>query len=114
MSTNRLNENLSYDIDAMIDFIFSEEARDSNVEITENQVVDENGKLLTTDKVIHEVKSIDSNKCTIKYDMIKLFVEFMNNAEFDQETTPMTLGERMILNAMIDRGLIKEYNNKDK
>lgn len=114
MDNIKFNENLAYDMDAIINFIFNDDARDSSVEITESQVADGDGKLVTEGKVIHEVKSSDGNKCTIKYDMVKLFIDVINNVEVDQEVMPLSLGERMILNTMVCQGMIKEVNGENK
>lgn len=113
MAFVKLNQKLAYDLSAIVDFIFNEGERDNSVEITETQVSNESGNLVTESKVTHELKSTDSNKYTIKYDMIKLFMDVMNNVEVDQETVPLSFGETMILNTMLSEGLLKEVNTEE-
>lgn len=40
--------------------------------------------------------------------MIKTFIGMLDNIEIDTAITPMSLGQRMVLNTMINYGLIKE------
>lgn len=106
---NLINSNLIYDLDAIKDFIFgNDEGRSSDVEITETQVRNEEGQLETQNKITREVKSIDANKLTIRYDLIKMFMDTLDNVEIDQELAPVSLGQKMVLNTMGSYGLIKE------
>ena len=106
---NLINSNLIYDLDAIKDFIFgNDEGRSSDVEITETQVRNEEGQLETQNKISREVKSTDSNKLTIRYDLIKMFMDTLDNVEIDQELAPVSLGQKMVLNTMGSYGLIKE------
>jgi hypothetical protein len=100
---------LIYDLDAIKDFIFgNDEGRSSDVEITETQVRNEEGQLETQNKISREVKSTDANKLTIRYDLIKMFMDTLDNVEIDQELAPVSLGQKMVLNTMGSYGLIKE------
>ena len=110
---NKINSNFIYDLDAIKDFIFSnDEGRSSDVEITESQVKnEETGKLETETKITREVKSTDSNRQTIRYDIIKMFMDILDNVEIDQELAPLSLGQKMVLNTMGSYGLIKELND---
>ncbi len=106
---NQINSNLIYDLDGIKDFIFgNEDGRSSDVEITETQVRNEKGKLETETRVTREVKSTDSNRQTIRYDMIKMFMDVLDNVEIDQEIAPLSLGQKMVLNTMGSYGLIKQ------
>ena len=108
---NQLNSNLIYDLDAIKDFIFGDnDGRNSDVEITESQVRDANGNLETESRITREVKSTDSNRQTIRYDMIKMFMDVLDNVEIEQEIAPLSLGQKMTLNTMASYGLIKEIN----
>jgi hypothetical protein len=106
---NQINSNLIYDLDGIKDFIFGDDnGRSSDVEITETQVRNDKGKLETETRVTREVKSTDSNRQTIRYDMIKMFMDVLDNVELDQEIAPLSLGQKMVLNTMGSYGLIKE------
>ena len=106
---NLINSNLIYDLDAIKDFIFgNDEGRSSDVEITETQVRNEDGQLETQSKISREVKSTDANRQTIRYDLIKMFMDILDNVEIDQELAPVSLGQKMVLNTMGSYGLIKE------
>jgi hypothetical protein len=107
---NQINSNLIYDLDGIKDFIFgNEDGRSSDVEITETQTRNsKTGKLETETRVTREVKSTDSNRQTIRYDMIKMFMDILDNVEIDQEIAPLSLGQKMVLNTMGSYGLIKQ------
>ena len=110
---NQINSNLIYDLDGIKDFIFgNEDGRSGDVEITETQTRNnKTGKLETETRVTREVKSTDSNKQTIRYDMIKMFMDILDNVELDQEIAPLSLGQKMVLNTMGSYGLIKELED---
>jgi hypothetical protein len=106
---NLINSNLIYDLDAIKDFIFgNDEGRSSDVEITETQVRNEEGQLETQNKISREVKSTDANKLTIRYDLIKMFMDTLDNVEIDQELAPVSLVQKMVLNTMGSYGLIRQ------
>ena len=107
---NQINSNLIYALDGIKDFIFgNEDGRSSDVEITETQTRNsKTGKLETETRVTREVKSTDSNRQTIRYDMIKMFMDILDNVEIDQEIAPLSLGQKMVLNTMGSYGLIKQ------
>lgn len=110
---NQINSNLIYDLDGIKDFIFgNEDGRSSDVEITETQTRNsKTGKLETETRVTREVKSTDNNRQTIRYDMIKMFIDILDNVELDQDIAPLSLGQKMVLNTMGSYGLIKEIEN---
>ena len=105
----KINSNFIYDLDKIREFIFGEfNERTSDVEITETQVVDDKGKLKTESKISREVKSANTNLQTVNYDIIKAFMETLENIEIDQELAPLSLGQKMVINTMANYGLIKE------
>lgn len=106
---NQINSNLIYDLDEIKNFIFGDDdGRSSDVEITETQTRNDKGKLETETRVTREVKSTDTNRQTIRYDLIKMFMDVLDNVELDQEIAPLSLGQKMVLNTMGSYGLIKE------
>lgn len=107
---NKINSNFIYDLDAIKEFIFNnDDGRSIDVEITESQARnEETGKLETESKITREVKSTDSNRQAISYDIIKMFMDILDNVEIDQEIAPLSLGQKMVLNTMGSYGLIKE------
>ena len=106
---NQINSDLIYDLDGIKNFVFGDDdGRSSDVEITETQTRNKNGKLETETRVTREVKSTDSNRQTIRYDMIKMFMDVLDNVEIDQEIAPLSLGQKMVLNTMGSYGLIKQ------
>ena len=105
--------NYIYDLDAIKEFIFDDENdRNSDVEITETQVKNEKGKLETESKIIREIKSSDKDKWTLKYDILKTFMDSLDNIEIDQSITPLSLGQKMTLNTLGNYGLIKNIDRK--
>jgi len=109
----KINSNLIYDLDAINSFIFNNNERTSDVEITETQTINpETNKLETNTRIVREVKSNDSSTSTLKYDMLKTFMDVLDNIEIDQDLAPLSLGEKMVLNTMVSHGLIKEVKDK--
>ena len=107
--SNKIQSNFIYDLDAIKDFIFNDDVRSSDVEITESQVKNpETGKLETESRITREVKSNDGNRQTIRYDFLKMFMDVLDNVEIDQEIAPLSLGQKMVLNTLGSYGLIKE------
>lgn len=108
----KINSNFIYDLEAIRDFIFGgTNERTSDVEITESQIKNDKGKLETESRVTREVKSTNTNKQTISYDMVKLFMDVLDNIEIDQELAPLSLGQQVVLNTMANYGLIKEIKD---
>ena len=109
-----LKSNFIFDLDAIKDFVFvADEGRDSEVEITEQQTVNpETGKLETETRIVREVKSVDSSKPSVRYDLIKYFMDSLLDVEIVQDYEQMTLGQNMIFNTMANYGLIKEINRR--
>lgn len=114
MEDGKLNENLVLDLNEIKEFVFEENSKTEKThdnEITETYGLNEEGKQTLLSRVIHEVKGSDfTEKETIRYDLIKTFIGMLDNVEIDTALTPMSLGQRMVLNTMINYGLIKEVN----
>ena len=92
--------NLIFDINKMCDFIFGNPNDKTNeVEITETYEYDkEKNEMLPHTKQIKEVKVNDyTGQNTMRYDMIKMFIEILNDIE---DPKVMTLGEEVTLNTM--------------
>lgn len=113
-NNGKLNENFVLDLDAIKEFVFEElvqkeKSRDN--EITETYGLDDDGKKKLISQVMHEVKGSDfSEHETLRYDMIKTFLTMLDSVELDTELAPMSFGQRLVLNTMVNYGLIKEIN----
>lgn len=104
----RGNTNLIFDINKITEFIFGDpNKRHSEVEITENFVYDRDGKkMIPNTREVKEVKVGDfTGQNTIKYDMIRMFIDILDGIEDDNI---MTLGQAITLNTMESYELIKE------
>jgi hypothetical protein len=97
------------DMDNVMKFVFeSNIERDMDSEITEIYTTDEETNELTlATKQLRELKGGDNtSKFTIKYDMLKMFIDMISNLEMNDEVN--SFGETLIFNTMINEGLIKE------
>lgn len=108
--------NFIFDLEKIMDFVFnSENERPTDTEITEQYAADENTKnMYLANRMIHEVKGGDSsNSYTIRYDMMKMFIDTLSNIEMDEEVdVPMTFGESAIFNTLCAYGMIKKINEE--
>ena len=104
------NKGIYYDLDAINNYIFGdEEERTSSVEITEVQGVNaDTNEMVTVQKTIREVKESNdmTNKQTIRYDMIKLFIDMLNEPGEDGVLN-FSQGQQIIMNTMLNYGLAK-------
>lgn len=103
--------NLIFDINKMCDFIFGNPNDKTNeVEITENYTYDnEKGEMIPERKTIKEVKVNDyTGQNTMRYDMVKMFIEILNDIE---DPKVMTLGQGITLNTMEAYELIKDIKD---
>lgn len=106
-------KDIIYDINKICDFVFGDpNNRNNDVEITEKYDYKMNGNdvsLVPKSKEVKEVKQSDyTGQNTIRYDMIKMFMSILDDAE---NLDTMTLGERITYNTMEAYELIK--NVKD-
>lgn len=119
--------NLHFDLEGLKRFIFNddEDGRQSDVEITETQDFDENGKLLGKTKVTREVKSVNESKQTIRYDLFKMFLSMLNDVEYpvdyddyDEETglpfISLSPAQELVFNTLAEYGLIKKSSSEDE
>lgn len=100
--------NLIFDINKISEFVFGDaDKRTSEVEITENFIYDKKeDKMIPNTKEVKEVKIKDDvSKFSIKYDMIKMFIDIMDSVE---DLAALTLGQEVTINTMEAYELIKE------
>lgn len=102
-----------FDINKITDFIFGNpNDRISDVEITESYKYDtEHGKMIPNAREVKEVKVNDNtSQNTIRYDLIKMFIDILDGVE---ETQYMTLGQNITFNTMQAYELIKDIKDND-
>lgn len=100
--------NLIFDIDKITDFVFGDpNKRNSEVEITENFIYDKDSeKMIPNTREVKEVKVTDfTGQNTIKYDMVKMFIDILDSIE---DLNTMSLGQSITLNTLGSYELIKE------
>lgn len=108
LSMKKGETNLIFDINKISDFVFGDaDKRTSEVEITENFVYEkESGKMMPNTREVKEIKvKDDMGKFTIKYDLIKTFIDIMDSIE---DLSAMTLGQEVTVNTMEAYELIKQ------
>ena len=106
-------DGLIFDINKITEFVFGNpNDRTSDVEITETSVYDEeNNKMVPNIREVKEVKQNDyTGQNTIRYDMVKTFIEILDGVE---DTNIMTLGQAITFNTMKAYELIKDVNETD-
>lgn len=106
----KTTNNLIFDINNMCDFIFNNpNDKTSEVEITESYTYDNDKKeMVLNGKTIKEIKTNDyAVQTTMRYDLVKMFVEILNDIE---DKNIMTLGQSITLNTMEAYELIKKVN----
>jgi len=104
---------LIYDINKICDFVFeNQNDRTSDVEITENYIYDaQKEKMIPNTKTVKEVKVNDNTgQNTLRYDMLKMFIEILNEIEYE-DLKNMTLGQKITLNTMEAYELIKDIKS---
>jgi hypothetical protein len=100
--------NLIFDINKISEFVFGDaDKRTSEVEITENFIYDKDeNKMIPNTREVKEVKVKDDvGKFSIRYDMIKMFIDIMDSVE---DLSALTLGQEVTVNTMEAYELIKE------
>ena len=103
-----------FDINKICEFVFGNpNDRTNEVEITEHYVFDnETKKMIPNTKDVKEVKVNDyTGQNTIRYDMVKMFVDILDSIE---DMNVMTLGQSLTVNTMEAYGLISEPAEKDE
>lgn len=98
-------------LENIIDFVFGDDERNSDSEITELYVMDEGTKNMTlSTKQMREMKNGDaSNYQTIRYDIVKMLMDRL----FDIENEELTFGETVVVNTMLTQGMITEIKEND-
>ena len=104
----RGDTNIIFDINKISEFVFGDpNKRNSEVEITETFVYDnEHDKMIPNTREVKEVKVTDfTGQNTIKYDMIKMFIDILDSIE---DLSAMSLGQSITLNTLESYELIKD------
>lgn len=99
---------LIFDINKISEFVFGDpNKRNSEVEITETFLYDKDeNKMIPNTREVKEVKVTDfTGQNTIKYDMVKMFIDILDSIE-DMKT--MTLAQSITLNTLESYELIKD------
>ena len=105
--------NLIFDINKISEFVFGDpNKRNSEVEITENFVYDkETDKMIPNTREVKEVKVTDfTGQNTIKYDMIKMFIDILDSIE---DPKVMSMGQNITLNTLKAYELIRDINDNE-
>lgn len=99
-----------FDINKITEFVFGNpNDKTSEVEITENYVFDnEKGTMVPSTREVREVKVNDyTGQNTIRYDMVKMFIDILDSIE---DENIMTVGQNITLNTMKAYELIRDIN----
>ena len=106
------NSTFIFDINKITDFVFGNpNDRTSDVEITENYTYDyDKDKMIPNTREVKEVKVNDyTGQNTIRYDMVKMFIDILDSIE---DPAVMTMGQNITLNTMKAYELIKDVNEE--
>ena len=105
--------NLIFDINKISEFVFGDsEKRNSEVEITENFIYDKDqDKMIPNTREVKEVKIKDDvGKFSIRYDLIKMFIDIMDSID---DLSAVSLGQEVTLNTMEAYELIKDLKQNN-
>lgn len=108
-----MNSPYIFDLDNITNFVFGNPNDKTNeVEITEHYVYDKDTKtMLPNTREVKEVKVNDyTGQNTIRYDMLKMFIDILDSIE---DPKVMTMGQNITLNTMKAYELIKDINEND-
>jgi hypothetical protein len=101
-----------FDINKITEFVFGNPNDKTNeVEITENFIYDKETKaMIPNTREVKEVKVNDyTGQNTIRYDMVKMFIDIMDSIE-DEKV--MSMAQNITLNTMKAYELIKDINEE--
>lgn len=101
-----------FDINKITEFVFGNPNDKTNeVEITEHFIFDKDkNKMIPNTREVKEVKVNDyTGQNTIRYDMVKMFIDILDSIE-DEKI--MTMGQNITLNTMKAYELIKDINEE--
>lgn len=105
-----MNSPYIFDLDNITNFVFGNpNDKTSEVEITEHYTYDKDAKTMLPDtREVKEVKVNDyTGQNTIRYDMIKMFIDILDNIE---DPKVMTMAQNITVNTMKAYELIKDIN----
>jgi hypothetical protein len=101
-----------FDLNNITSFIFGNPNEKTNeVEITENFVYDKDAKsMIPNTREVKEVKVNDyTGQNTIRYDMIRMFIDILDSIE---DPKVLTMGQNITLNTLKAYELIKDINEE--
>ena len=101
-----------FDLNNITSFIFGNPNDKTNeVEITENFVYDKDAKsMIPNTREVKEVKVNDyTGQNTIRYDMIRMFIDILDSIE---DPKVLTMGQNITLNTLKAYELIKDINEE--
>lgn len=104
------NEQYIFDLNNITNFVFGNPNDKTNeVEITEHYIYDKDSKtMLPNTREVKEVKVNDyTGQNTIRYDMIKMFIDILDNIE---DPKVMSMAQKITVNTMKAYELIKDIN----
>ena len=104
------NEQYIFDLNNITNFVFGNPNDKTNeVEITEHYIYDKDTKtMLPNTREVKEVKVNDyTGQNTIRYDMIKMFIDILDNIE---DPKVMSMAQKITVNTMKAYELIKDIN----
>lgn len=102
-----------FDLDNITSFVFGNPNDKTNeVEITEHYTYDKDTKtMLPNTREVKEVKVNDyTGQNTIRYDMIKMFIDILDSIE---DPKVMSMGQNITLNTLKAYELIRDINEND-
>ena len=102
-----------FDLNNITSFIFGNPNEKTNeVEITDNFIYDKDSKsMIPNTREVKEVKVNDyTGQNTIRYDMIRMFIDILDSIE---DPTVLTMGQNITLNTLKAYELIKDINEEN-
>ena len=101
-----------FDLNNITSFIFGNPNEKTNeVEITDNFIYDKDSKsMIPNTREVKEVKVNDyTGQNTIRYDMIRMFIDILDSIE---DPKVLTMGQNITLNTLKAYELIKDINEE--
>lgn len=96
-----------FDMNAIVNFIFDQGENMEESEIVDTYGSDDENNLILAQRQIREGKTSDmTSKNTIKYDFIKMFIEYVINSDYSDPS----FGETIMFNTMLNEGLLKKID----
>lgn len=112
---DKSEKNYALDLGEIMRFVFEGEENNTNTEITESYGTSDDGnEIKLLNKILKESKDVDvTNGRTIRYDFVKLLLDnvfTMMTPEVEDEFDEggMTFGDTIVLNTLINNGMLKE------